>query len=185
MTKKSDYIHDEWLVLRCKGGDDDALKELVDRWYSRVRRVVWRLTDGHADGADIVQEVWMTVVRKLSRLDDPAAYPQWLYRITTAKCADWVRKQRRHRGMIDTVANERPERTTPPAADADLDTRLTIRRALTGLSDHQRLILTMFYIDELSTAVIADALDIPLGTVKSRLHNARNELRRQIERIRP
>ena len=179
MEKKSDYIYDQWLVLRCQGGDADALAELIDRWHNRLRRVVWRLTDGHPDGPDIVQEVWMTVVRRMNRLEDPAAFPHWLYRIASAKCADWVRRRGRDRSLKHAVAEESSERSDHPAGSGD---RAVVRRALQRLPEDQRLILTLFYLDELSTVEIAEAFEIPVGTVKSRLFRARNQLRMQIER---
>jgi RNA polymerase sigma-70 factor, ECF subfamily len=183
MKKRTDYIHTEWLVLRCQGGDEAALKELITLWQKRLGRIVWRLTDGHPDGEDIVQTVWLTVVRKLKRLDEPAAFPLWLYRIAAATCANWVRKKQRERKMKATAAAEVTTEMKAPQVDDDRHTaKSLIRHTLSRLPSHQRLILTLFYVDELSTLDIAHVLDIPVGTVKSRLFYARNELRKQVER---
>ena len=181
MTKGTEHIHDEWLVLRCKTGDSDALAELIARWQGRLRRLIWRLTDGHADGDDIAQEVWMLVVRKLNRLNDPTAFPHWLYRIAAARCADWVRKTTRDRGLKAQEETKHVISAGQTASNSALDAKNLIRRGLAALPEQQRLILSLFYIEEFSTEEIAEILDIPSGTVKSRLYTARNELRKYLE----
>jgi RNA polymerase sigma-70 factor (ECF subfamily) len=183
MKKEPEYIHNEWLVLRCKTHDDAAMAELIRRWQPRLRRVIWRLTDGHPDGDDIAQDVWMTVVRKLGRLDDPAAFPHWLYTIAAAKCADWARKQSRDRRVADASSEDIASAGRGQSdAETNGEHQSIIRRGLKALSEQQRLILTLFYLEEFSAKEIATILEIPVGTVKSRLYNARNELRKQIER---
>jgi len=182
MKRTSEQIFDELLVLRCQGGDREAMKELIDRWHDRLRRIVGRLTEGHADGEDLTQIVWMTVVRKLGRLKDPATFPQWLYRIATAKCADWTRRRQRTRKMRETVNAELSTTLIEPSGDLKQDRERMVQLALTRMEPEQKTIMTMFYLDEMSVASIAGALGIPVGTVKSRLFHARNELRTQLER---
>ena len=176
MKRTVDHIRDELLVLQCQAGDAKSFAELVGRWHGRLMRHVKRLTDGHEDAADLMQDVWMTVARKLRKLDDPAAFPYWAYRIATARCADWVRKRTRDRKM------QRELESNPPAADNDAGESTDLRKAIAKLSPEQKIALTMFYLDEMPVAAIAVALDIPAGTVKSRLHHARNHLRTIIER---
>jgi RNA polymerase sigma-70 factor (ECF subfamily) len=155
----------------------------VDRWHARVLRLVVRLTEGHEDAADVAQEVWMRVVRKISRLNDPAAFPHWLYRIAAARCADWVRRQQRDRGLRRAVREESGQSdggaSGGPAAMSD---QSDLHRALAQLPRDEHTVLTLFYLDGFPTAEIAEILSVPVGTVKSRLFTAREKLRKIIER---
>lgn len=176
MKRTVDHIRDELLVLQCQAGDAKSFAELVGRWHGRLMRHVKRLTEGHEDSADLMQDVWMTVARKLRKLDDPAAFPYWAYRIATARCADWVRKRARDRRMKSELESD------PPQVDNHAGESTDLKRAIAQLPSDQKIVLTMFYLDEMPVAAIAVALDIPAGTVKSRLYHARNHLRTIIER---
>ena len=181
-NRTTDQIYDEWLVVRCQGRDQKALTELISRWNNRLSRYVWRLTSGHEDMADIVQEIWINAVRKLHQLRDPACFPQWVYRIATAQCANWTRRMKRNRRLQEAV-NERNEfergtQVTKPEAE-----KITaLREGLKCLPPDQQILISLFYIDELSINAIAESLGIPTGTVKSRLFHVREALRRTIER---
>jgi RNA polymerase sigma-70 factor (ECF subfamily) len=183
MEKRSvEQIYDEWLVIRCQGGDEKALSELIGRWQRRLNAYVWRLTDGHDDSADIVQEIWVNVIKRLNDLKDPTCFPQWVYRIATARCVDWVRRTKRDRSLRSTVADESDIKEDPPSAET-ADSKLTkLRAAIRQLPADRRTIISLFYIEELSTNEIAESLGIPIGTVKSRLYSAREILRKTIER---
>jgi RNA polymerase sigma-70 factor (ECF subfamily) len=183
MKRTAEQIRDEWLVLRSQGGDAASLTELVDRWHQRLLRHVLRQTGGHDEAADVMQEVWVTIVKKLRRLRDPACFPRWAYRITTAACADWVRKQQRDRRLRESIDEEQNPGDQVSADDRQSISEIDLlRRAIGRLPADQRSVLTMFYLDELSTAEIAEALRIPVGTVKSRLYHAREQLRKLVER---
>ena len=183
MRRTVDQIRTEWLVLRCQAGDPEGFEKLISQWNRRILGYVKRLTGGHDESSDIMQEVWMTVAKKLRRLNDPACFSQWLYKIARAHCADWVRRQTRDRELRSTVAADqawqRPSRTE---GVAQANAREALRSAVRRLPADQRTVLAMFYLDELSTGDIATALAIPVGTVKSRLHHARNHLREYMER---
>ncbi len=84
-------IHDQWLVLRCRNGDVEAFEELVARFERRLFYYVMRMVRDEASAWDILQEVWVTVLRKLKRLRDPGAFHVWLYRIAHDRAASRVR----------------------------------------------------------------------------------------------
>jgi len=162
--------------------DARALAELIERWRGRLRVYVLRMTDGHDETADIVQEIWINVIRKINRLDDPACFPRWVYRIATAKCVDWVRKTKRERCLRRDVADENDTKENL-LHTGDRDNKLnTLRRAIRRLPSDRQIVISLFYIDELSINAIAESLGIPVGTVKSRLYSAREILRKTIER---
>jgi len=101
----SDAVYDELLVLRWQSGEADAMSELVDRWHARLFRHIRRLTDSVDDAMEVIQESYLAMIRGIMKLDDPAKFPAWAYRIASNKAADYVRKKLRHR----TVPLEEPE----------------------------------------------------------------------------
>jgi RNA polymerase sigma factor (sigma-70 family) len=181
MKRSTEQIYDEWLVIRCQGGDAKALTELIDRWQRRLKVYTLRMTDGHDETADIVQEIWISVIRKINRLNDPACFPQWVYRIATAKCVDWVRRTKRERYLHRNVVDENDTKEDL-LHTGDRDNNLnTLRRAIRRLPPDRQIVISLFYIEELSINAIAESLGIPIGTVKSRLYSAREILRKTIE----
>jgi RNA polymerase sigma-70 factor (ECF subfamily) len=177
--RSAEDVQDELLVMQCQDGDSDSLLALVNRWQPRLLRHAIRLTRKQEAAMDIVQEAWVAIVRGIRRLDDPACFAPWAYRIVTNKCADWIRQQRRHRACFTSLAVE------PAATEASTenmqDEVAAIRKGIGRLPCEQQAILSLFYVEELSIRNIAEALSLPIGTVKSRLHYARNNLKEVIE----
>ena len=178
MVGRSDRVLDELLVLRCQDGEANAFEELVGRWQRKLLRHALQLT-GDADGAnDVVQDAWFAIVRGIGRVDDPARFPGWAYRIVTHKAADWIRKRQRRRTVEDGLEPPRPT-VASEGADDDVD---ALRAALRNLPRDARVVLSLHYLDGLGVRDLARALGIPAGTVKSRLFNARNKLKQVLER---
>jgi RNA polymerase sigma-70 factor (ECF subfamily) len=173
MTRSLAHVANELLVLRCQAGDERALAVLYERWSPRLARHAARLTGRRDALADVCQEAWLSIARGLPRLDDPAAFPAWAYRIVGRRCADWIR-QRQRDGANTTL--ETAQIPAPPEAGTADDDIAAVRRALRVLPADQRALLALFYGEELGVSSIARAMDIPVGTVKSRLHHARRAL---------
>ena len=164
MTRSLQTIQDELLVLRSQGGDKKALELLIKSWQPRLWRHARRLT-GRGDAAwDVVQETLLAIVRSLHRLDDPALFRTWAYRIATNKCADWARKQQRDRKILQTAAQNFEPQNINDVEPNDDQKRLHI--AMGNLSGDRQAILAMHYLEEMGIAEIVVALDIPAGTVK-------------------
>jgi len=179
MSRSLNDIETELLVLRCQDGGADALADIVRGWHPRLTALARRLTGDAEASADLVQEAWLAIVRGLHSLDDPARFKPWAYRIVSNKCADWVRSRQRER-----ASHEAPR--DPPRDDpAEPDEVRRLRVALSRLPGDQRAILSLFYVEQMSVRAIADVFGVPEGTVKSRMHHARNELRRTIEGVTP
>jgi RNA polymerase sigma-70 factor (ECF subfamily) len=176
-------IHDQWLVLRCQEGDAAALVELVERWQPRLWRHAMRLAGDRDAANDVVQQAWVAIIRGLGRLNDAARFRRWAYQIVTYKCADWIRERQRERATVTELASAKDDSVSPPQnVDDAADEVATLRAAIGRLSPDRRVALSMFYLDEMSLAEIAEALALPIGTVKSRLHYARQELKTILER---
>lgn len=186
MKRTPEVIYDEWLVLRSQDGDADALRILAGRWHGRLLRHAARLTNDADGAAEAAQEAWLAIVRGLRRLDDPARFPAWSLRIVSFKCADWIRARSRDR---ERWSGSQGIETTPSAPAEDLtqhdDDLARLRAALRTLSADHRAALSLHYLEGMSVDDIAHALNIPPGTVKSRLHHARARLKETLERTAP
>jgi RNA polymerase sigma-70 factor (ECF subfamily) len=175
-------IHDEWLVLRCQDGDAAALAELAERWQPRLWRHAHRLTGMPDAAGDVVQAAWLAIIRGLARLSDAARFRRWAYQIVTYKAADWVRERQRERAQVGEVESDAAVARVDQRADSPHDDEIELlRNGLKQLSPEHRVALSMFYLERMSLAEIAEALSLPLGTVKSRLHYAKQELKKLLE----
>ncbi|MCH9649482.1 MAG: RNA polymerase sigma factor [Deltaproteobacteria bacterium] len=181
MNRSPEQIYDELLVLRCQDGERDAWSELAERWQERLHRHAWRLAATHEVASDAVQEAWLAIVRNIRKLDDPALFPAWAYRIVTHKCTDQVRRAVR-RSKFDAELSQQPP-ATPADNDAfaEDDDITTIRRAMLQLPSDRRALLGLHYLEGVSIHEIASILSIPEGTVKSRLFTARKALKKALD----
>lgn len=180
-NRSAEQVYDELLVLRCQDGDRPAFAELVKRWQGRLFGHALQLTGRRDAAQDAVQETWLAIVRQLSRIDDPAHFAGFAHRILARRCADWTRGQSRRRRLRDEVSAARGPQRSASTAERDSDAE-RIREALSRLPTDRRVVVALHYLHDLSVAEIASMLDLPSGTVKSRLHAARVQLRAGLSR---
>jgi RNA polymerase sigma factor (sigma-70 family) len=172
---------DEYLVLLSQAGSSEAMDGLARRWTPRLLRYALRMLGASSESAemarDVVQETWVGAIRGLSGVRDPAQFPAWLYGIATRKCADAIRtKVRRRRLAVDSVEMG----AGVGEAAVSVEHRIDIAAGIRQLPRKQRVVVHLFYGEDLTVDEIASALDIPSGTVKSRLHQARQALKRNL-----
>jgi len=154
---------DEALAARLVDGDELALRELLRRYERPLAAFLHRQTGGR-DVEDLYQETWLRVVRHAARFDAGRRFSTWLFQIAVNLCRDWQRRPPPEpRERIDEPAAPELER-----ADAALDAA----RLLAVLPEPQREVIVLRFYQDLSEADVAAILDIPVGTVKSRLHQA-------------
>jgi RNA polymerase sigma factor (sigma-70 family) len=175
VSRSTERIFDEYLAASARAGSRAALTRLAERWQARLLAHAARLTADPDAARDVVQEAWVEIVRSLPRLDDAAAFPAWAFRIVTRRSARWVRGRQRGRRLAAAVGGE-PQ--SAPAADPDrrLDAA-RVASAIASLPADQRAAVALFYLEDMSVAEIAVALDAPAGTIKTRLMHARDRLR--------
>jgi RNA polymerase sigma-70 factor (ECF subfamily) len=179
----ADARRDELLAIRCQLGDAAALDELIDTLHEPLRRYARRVAGTDADADDVVQDAWLRILRALPRLRTPASLRSWAFGITHRVLMD------RFRGQYARVDISAPP---PLAGDVAVDEREAadaalwharldeLEQAIARLPMVERDVLSLFYLDNFSLAEVAGALDVPLGTVKSRLFRARQLLREQL-----
>ncbi len=171
----------DYLVGRARLGDNTAQELLVNRYQTRFLRHAYRLLGDAEQARDTVQESWLDILHGLPRLRDDGAFPAWSFRIITRKCAKQIAGLQKSRSIIEAVSAE----PSPSTQDVDNIEQAAdgkpVHKALAKLPAEQRTAVALFYLEEMSVAEVAVALDIPVGTVKSRLMNARKKLRAALE----
>ena len=163
-------IPDEELLERAGAGDPDAFEALYRRHRDWVHRLAWRFTGNQQDALDILQETFLYLLQKLPGFRLTASMTTFLYPVV--KHLSLNLRRRRRPGADEDTLLALPDPTAQPTPRAEL------AAALAALSDEQREVILMRFVDDMSLDEIAQALDVPTGTVKSRLHRALETLRR-------
>jgi RNA polymerase sigma-70 factor (ECF subfamily) len=180
-------------VARAREGDQEAFRVLVERYQGRAHRLALRVLCDEEQARDAVQDAFLKVHSNLGRFENRSSFYTWLYRLVMNVCLDAKRRDRSSR-FVDTPelgdleriathesmpASEQKWRSHEEAPDEAFDRaqlRDAVARAITALPDASRETLILREIEGLSYAEIAEALDIPKGTVMSRLHYARRRV---------
>jgi RNA polymerase sigma-70 factor (ECF subfamily) len=173
-------------VTAAQGGDRGALDQLLRRHYDRVHAVCRRITGHEADAADAAQDAMIAIVRSLDRFDGRSSFGTWAYRIATNSSLDELRRRKR-RGVamsIDDGEHGRGEMEhADPASSRRIDAvgdHLALDVALRSLSDEYRLPVVLRDVADLDYAEIAAVLDLPAGTVRSRIARGRAALAKSL-----
>lgn len=179
MPRQPDDVRDELLVLRCCRGDVHAWDHLVHQYNAPLFYYTRRFVDTDEQAAQLIQQVWVEVLENLRSLRQKSRLAPWLYGVTRNVVMSHYRERYRSVEAADPPASEmEPAEESSDAArleDAEL-----IHFGLGRIGWQEREVLTLHFLDDLSIAEIAALLEIPPGTVKSRLHRARRELRQVI-----
>jgi RNA polymerase sigma-70 factor (ECF subfamily) len=180
----TDPERDEALVRRFLDGDASAFTVLVQRHETRVFNLCLRMLGDPEDARDAAQETFVTALRKLAQFRGDAAFTTWLHRVAVNACYDELRRQRR-RPVLHIVAPEdadggtqpEPGPATPDHAD-DVAGTLDAATAIARVPEEFRIALVLADVQDLPYDEIARILEVPVGTVKSRVHRGRLALAR-------
>lgn len=170
---------DELVVVRCQLGEPDAFDDLVVRWHAPLWLYIRRMSGRDQEAQDILQDVWLRVVRGIARVRDGSRLRGWLFGIARRVLMDRLRRQYAVPPASEVDTEGLAAEADPPDREADLE---ALDVALEALPLIEREVLTLFYLRDLSLVEIADALDIPVGTVKSRLFRARRMARAALQK---
>ena len=174
---------DELLVRRFQDGNADAFEVLVQRHGARVYNLCLRILGDPDEAADVSQDTFLAAIRKLSGFRGDSAFTTWLHRVTVNACYDSLRRKRR-RPLLQIVRDEddeRPETSLPAPDHADeVVFSVDVARALLEVPEEFRVVLVMADVQDLPYDEIARVLEIPVGTVKSRVFRGRAALGRAL-----
>lgn len=184
MTQRDD---DQMFIERAQKGDLDAYNHLVLKYEERAYKYAFRLTRNPEIAADVVADSFVRVFSALKNFKGQSAFSTWLYRIVTNCYLDKKKKDKAERfvSLDDTVSAGESEvkvQYEDPSDGPDViaernEREAVIVKAMDKMPDYQKTMLVMYHVENLSYEEIADVLDLPIGTVKSRLNRARMALR--------
>lgn len=180
---------DEELVARSIGGDLDSFNQLVLRWERPIYALAYRVIGREEDARDVCQETFLRAFRALGGFKGQAKFSSWLYRITLNLCRDWIRRERRQplaqtpEGVdLVELAGEAEDTESIEDLVARKEIGTAVAKAMALLPEEQRTAIVLKEYHGLTFQEIADMLDCPLSTVKTRLYQGLTVLRRQLER---
>lgn len=165
------------LVERCRAGDEQAFQELVDRHKDLVFALIARTVQDRTRAEDLAQDVFLRVHRGLPYFRGEARLSTWIYRIVANVCVQ-------EHARPAAVAFDDASRPSPGGADRqfdDLELRDRLEKAIARLPANYRLVIAAHYLQGMRYEDLAEALELPLGTVKTQLHRAKQQLRRLLE----
>lgn len=168
-------------VLAAQQGDTAAFRSLIDAYERRLYYYLRRFLPNTDQVFDVLQDVWLTLFRRLPTLRQPGAFRVWLYQVAHDRVVSVIRKDRREQDVVadyGTQLGDEADELDLHAENAEL-----VHRGLEALSPDHREVLALFFLEEMKLDELAQVLGVPAGTVKSRLHYARNALRRELERL--
>jgi RNA polymerase sigma-70 factor (ECF subfamily) len=177
---------DEELVEACQAGESSAFDLLVTRWEDKIRGACYRLLGSEEESRDAAQEAFLKAYRALPGFKREARFSSWLYQIAVNLCRDRLRRRKgRSLVSLDALEEVGPVIAGRGLAAHDLveqlDLRRAVRRAVGALSEEQREVLILKEYQGLTFLEIAQALDLPVSTVKTRLYRGLGQLRLRLE----
>ena len=176
---KSFNTEDEQLVEQYRLGDQLALQQLVQRWHKSFCEKAYWLTKDADSAKDIAQESWNTIIAKMDTLKDAGSFQSWALRIVFTKAMDWMRTQQRTKNKLENYYREYDPKEEEKHDNEALKRELLI--AIKSLSEEHQVVLRLFYVEEYSLKDMSELLNLSVGTVKSRLFHARENLKQKLK----
>ncbi len=180
-------LEEKDLIQRAKNGDQDAFGQLVLAHQNKIYTLCVHMVTDREEAADLAQEAFLKAWRSLTSFQGESSFATWMHRLTTNVCLDYLRKQSRRQNISTAVSLDDEDSGWTEPADHSQDPQEQLERAeqkrllakaLEELPEHHRRMLVMREVSGMSYQEIADALEVDLGTIKSRIARARERLRK-------
>ncbi|MBS1721507.1 MAG: sigma-70 family RNA polymerase sigma factor [Armatimonadetes bacterium] len=155
-------------VARCRKGDESAMAALVSKHRKRLIRVACNILRDSHEAEDVAQEAFVRSFREIGRLRNDQAFASYIYKICVRLCMDKLRCKRADPGIVD-----KPQASEAPG----IETKMVVESILSTLSPELKATLVLREMEQLSYEEVAEVLHVPVGTVRSRLHTAREKFR--------
>ena len=174
----SQKLENELLAIRCQLGEAAAFDELVERWHGPLWKYIQRMLRDKSVAEEVHQDVWLKILRGIDRLRAPERLIPWMFSIARISVLDRLRS--RYTESVEVpLGEEVPAEESDPVLE--IGESELLHDAVETLPLSEKEVLALFYLRELSLSEVAAVLEIPVGTVKSRLHRARTLLRKKLE----
>lgn len=180
MKRDSEQIFDELLVIRCQERDEEAVSLLWKRWQPRILKWSFDFLKDQDLADEIAQESWISIFKGIGKLKDPALFRYWAYRIVQRRSMDHFRRKQKEQVVVNELRNEPVEDNFEAVAVDQVELMLLTIKELPAM---QQQILRLFYLERYSVKAIAKMVELPEGTVKSRLFHARQLLKNKLMEV--
>jgi RNA polymerase sigma-70 factor (ECF subfamily) len=176
---RTSRTQDEWIALRCQSGEAGAFEDLVAVMERPLLYYATKLTGNVEAALDVLQDVWIRVFRGIRRLKDPGSLRPWLYSITHGIAVDRIRRSSSRERAEDVHIEASQESADPSFAEED---SAALHQALSEIGLKHREVLVLHFLEDFSTAEIAEVVGCSEGTVKSRIHYAKRAMKEILKR---
>jgi len=173
-------------------GDQEAFGEIVELFKDKVFQLCYRMLGNRHEAEDIAQEAFVRAYVNIHSFNQSRKFSTWLYRIATNLCIDRIRKKKPDYFLDAELAGTEgltmysqiaSEGKSPDSEVETMELQEIVQREILRLPDKYRVVIVLRYIDDLSLNEISEVLEMPLGTVKTRIHRAREALRKQLNNL--
>ncbi len=174
--------NDKDLIVWLQSGNLQALGELYERHQNLVYRTALMITGDPDAACDLLQDVFLRLFRFADHIDPSRPIEPWLYRMTANLSYTWLKRSRRWLPSLEEVADwliGSRKGSNPPVQEMDEEWQL-IEQAVLALPEAQRIVVVLYYLNDLSLQEISDILEVPVGTVKSRLYYSREVIKKEL-----
>ncbi len=171
------------LIRKILSGDDSAFNILVEKYQESIHSLAWRKIRDFHYAEDIVQDTFLKAYNKLPTLKNPNQFAGWIHTIANHLCIDWLRKQKPEMQSLESVRLEEIEessyshyRLEQQMIDRTEYSHELVKKLLDSLPENERKVVTLYYLDEMSTKEIGEFMGVSVNTITSRLQRARKRL---------
>jgi RNA polymerase sigma-70 factor, ECF subfamily len=182
------------IIERCRNGSLGAFNDLVNRYEKQVYNFAFRLTNNYDDASDIAQDAFLRVYHAIGTFRGDSSFSTWLYRITTNVFLDDRKRARAHPKLsldeyleLEEASISRQIEDPGPSPEAiveEAERSRILQQAISTLPEYQRLMVVLYHAQQKTYEEIAEIMDLPIGTVKSRLNRARLALKQKLSALR-
>ena len=174
-------VNERELVERCRSGDEGAFRELVDEYKNLVFALIARTVQDRSRAEDLAQDVFLRIHRGLPYFRGEARLSTWIYRIVANVCSQDAGRPPAPVSLDDDEARGSVKASASDRQFGDFELRDRLEKAIARLPENYRLLIAAHYLQGVQYEALAEALQLPLGTVKTHLHRAKRQLRQILE----
>jgi RNA polymerase sigma-70 factor (ECF subfamily) len=177
----SNKIFDSWLVIQYQSGNEKGMTLLVKRWHMRFCKHAYYYTKDLDSAKDVAQDSWGVIMKRIGSLKDTNKFGSWAMAIITRKSIDWLRKRKRETTQKELYHDNATIISTNDIVEDSENALILMRQFIAQLPKEQQLVLILFYMEEFTINEISGILQVPSGTIKSRLFKAREKLKQSLK----
>ena len=181
MKRNSEHILTEWLVVNCQLGDVDALQQLMKIWYPKMLRYAYRQLGDQQKAQDAVQDTFEVVSKSIRKIKDPGCFAKWVYQILQNKSVDIIRQKKKQDKLCNEYVQFQGIEASEQLTLHDGSEDFYFEQMLSGLQPQLYQLVHLHYLEGFSMFEISDLLAMPVGTIKSRLHQARKLIQSNLQ----